>query len=273
MRGRRFGLILAGTVVCGIGIRAFIEPAHIAPGGASGAALMIHFLTGVPVGLLILFLNIPLLVLAWFFLSRRFAVLTAGVSVLSAVILDGIITPFCPVYDGSRLLGSLYGGVLAGGGMALVFLAGASTGGTDILGYLLQKKRPHISIGRALLMVDGVILAVSVAVFGDVESALFGLIALYAQTRVVDSVLYGASTGRLVFVVTAKPERLIQRIICEVGRTATVLPGQGAYSGKKLSLLLCTVKKAQFEKLKTIIREGDPEAFVVAAEASEVLNL
>lgn len=267
------GLLFAGALILSIGTYAFIIPANVAPGGASGLALMVSFLTDLPVGALTLALNVPLLILAWFYLSHRFAITTAVASTLCSVILDFVVTPLCPVYTGDRLLCSLYGGVLMGAGMALIFLTGTTTGGTDIIGYLLQKKKPHMSIGRALMLVDGVILAISIPVFGNIEAALFGLIALYAQTKVLDSIIYGGDTGSMATIVTGKPDSITARVIFELDRTATLIPAKGAYSKKDTSVLLCTVRKSQFNRLKRIVYEEDPNAFVMVTETSEVLGL
>lgn len=266
-------LLLAGSFIYGLGTHAFVVPANIAPGGASGIALMINYLAGLPVGVMTLVLNIPLLVLAWFYLSHRFAVTTAVASALCSLMLDAVIAPFCPAYTGDRLLCSLYGGVLAGLGMALIFMTGTTTGGTDILGYLLQKKKPHISIGRALMIVDGVILFISIFVFGNIEAALFGLISLYAQTKVIDGVIYGGDVGSMATIVTGRPDEIAGRVIDELDRSATLVPAKGAYSKKDVSVLLCTVRKSQFSKLKRIVYETDPSAFVMVTETTEVFGL
>ncbi|MCI7263219.1 MAG: YitT family protein [Otoolea sp.] len=266
------GLILGGAVLMGVGTHVFMEPAQIAPGGAMGLALLLNHLTELPVGALTLAFNVPLLILAWCYLSHRFAVTTAVVSTVCSAVLDLAVTPFCPVYAGDRLLSSLYGGILVGAGMALVFLTGTTTGGTDIVGYLLQKKRPHISIGRALLMVDGVILFLSIFVFGNIEAALFGMVALYAQTKTIDSIIYGGDTGSMATVITGKPERIAERVIRELDRSATLIPAKGAYSKKDTCMLICTVRRSQFGKLKRIVSEEDPKAFVMATDTSEVLG-
>lgn len=275
MRGvlRDVSLLLIGSLIYGIGTYMFVVPANIAPGGASGIALMVNFVTGLPVGTLTLVLNVPLLVLAWFYLSRKFAVSTAITTAVCSFVLDFIVPLFVPVYAGDRLLCSLYGGVLVGAGMALIFIAGSTTGGTDILGYILQKKRPHMSIGRALMIVDGVILAVSIFVFGNIEAALFGLISLYVQTKVIDAIIYGGEVGSMATIITSNPDGITEKVISELDRTATLLPAKGAYSRKDTNVLLCTVRKSQFSLLKKIVYEADPNAFVMVTETSEVFGL
>ena len=270
--GKNMALLLVGALIYGIGTHAFVEPAHIAPGGAMGIALMVNHFADLPIGLLTLAINIPLLVLAWFSLSHRFAVSTAFATAVCSFILDFMVAPVCPVYTGDRILCSLYGVILSGVGMGLIFMAGMTTGGSDILGYVLQKKRPQLSIGRALMAVDGVILLMSIYVFGNIDAALFGLVSLFATTKVIDSVIYGGDASTMATVVTRKPREIARRIIADLDRSATLVQATGAYSGKDTSVLLCTVRKSQFQRLRKIVYEADPGAFLMATEASEVLG-
>ena len=256
-------LLLAGAFVYSVGTQYFIVPAQIAPGGAVGIALMINHLTSLPIGTLTLLINLPLLVLAWFYLSHRFTVRTAVATVLVSVVLDFLVTPICP----------MYGGIVVGIGMALIFQAGFTTGGTDIAGYLLQKKFPHYSIGHALMIIEGIILLMSIFVFQDVDAGLFGLISVYVQTKVIDMILYGSDAGSQAVIITQYPQEISQRVIQELERTTTVLPARGAYSGSPTNVVLCTVRKSEFVRLKRIIGQCDPNAFVMVNEATEVLGL
>lgn len=266
-------LVVLGAVIYSVGTQYFVVPAQIAPGGAVGIALMINHLTALPIGTLTLLINLPLLVLAWFYLSRQFTVRTAIATVLVTIILDFIVTPICPQYAGDRLLSSVYGGIVVVVGMAFIFLAGFTTGGTDIAGYLLQKKFPHYSIGHALMIIEGIILVMSIFVFQDVDAGLFGLISVYVQTKVIDMILYGSDAGSQAIIVTKHPQEIADRVIQELERTATILPAKGAYSGNPIDVVLCTVRKSEFVRLKRIIGQCDPSAFVMANETSEVLGL
>lgn len=265
-------LLFLGSFIYGVGTHSFVAPANIAPGGASGLALMVNFITALPVGSLTMLINVPLLALAWVYLSRSFVFSTAAACILCSVILDFVVAPIFPVYNGDRLLSSLFGGVIVGIGMAFIFMAGSTTGGSDILGYILQKKKPHLSIGRALIIVDGVVLLLSIFVFENVESGLFGLISLYACTRVIDAILYGNDIGSMVTIVSLQPEAIADRIIEELERSATIVKGQGAYSRKDTGVLLCIVRKSQFSRLKQIIKDTDPAAFVMVTETTEVFG-
>ena len=135
-----------------------------------------------------------------------------------------------------------------------------------------MQKRPQMSIGRALLLVDGIVLVVSIFVFGNIDAALFGLVTLFAQTKVIDGIIYGGEVSTMATVVTKKPEAIAERVIVDLDRSATLLKAQGAYSKEDTTLLLCTVRKSQFPRLKRIIYEVDPDAFMMATETSEVLG-
>lgn len=266
-------LLVIGAFIYSVGTQSFIVPANIAPGGAVGIALMINYVTALPVGRMTLLVNLPLLILAWLYLSRRFAIRTAVACGICSVVLDFVIAPICPIYTGDRLMSSLYGGILVGVGMAFIFLSGSTTGGSDVAGYLLQKKYPHLQIGRALLMIDGIILSLSTFVFHNVDAALFGLISLYAQTKVIDTIIYGSDAGSKASIITRYPDEIAARIIKELDRSATILPGKGAYSGEATTVVLCTVRKSEFTKLKRIIQETDENAFVMVTETTEVFGL
>lgn len=266
-------LFILGTLIYCFGTQYFIVPAEIAPGGAIGCALMVHRVFGLPIGLTTFLINVPLLILSWFFLSRRFTVRTAFAAAAVSIILDCLIAPICPMYAGDRLLGSSFGGIIVGVGMGLIFLSGCTTGGTDIAGYLLKKFFPQMSIGRALMMIESVILTASIFVFNDVNAGLFGLISVYVQTKAIDAVVYGNSAGSQATIITSQPEIISARIISELERTATILPGKGAYSGMDISILICAVPRSEFSRLRQIIAECDPTAFVMVTESSEVLGL
>lgn len=265
--------LLVGAVLYGVGTHCFIAPANIAPGGAMGVALMINYVSDLPVGLLTVLINLPLLALAWKQLSKRFALRTAIACVVCAVVLDWMVAPILPIYSGDLLLGSLYGGVIVGAGMALIFLSGSTTGGSDVVGYLLQRQFPALSIGWALMLVDSAILLLSIGVFQSVDAALFGLLNLYAQTKVIDMILYGSDGGSEVKIITQHPQKVSQRVIEELERTTTILKGQGAYRKQEAYLVLCMVRKAEFPRLKRMIQETDPEAFVMVTEGTRAFGL
>ena len=263
---------IAGSLAIAAGIYCFAEKVNIAPGGASGISIMIKYLTGLPVGLLTLVINIPLVLVAFKFLGKKFTLRTLRTLVISTIILDGVVTPFFPQYSGDRMLGSIFGGVCMGSGLGIIFLHGSSTAGTDIVSYLVEQKYPHIPIGKAMMIVDGVIIALSAIVFADVEATLFGVVSLFCQTRVVDRIVYGTEKGRNILVISEKSERIAERILNEKNRGATFLNAQGAYSKKPTKVLMCVIRVWEYHEIKEIIYEEDPRAFVIASEAEHIMG-
>ena len=263
---------VGGIFIMSIGIHCFLVPANIAPGGISGVAILIQYLWGLPIGMMTFVINVPIFVLSWRYLGRKYTLQSFGAVLLSTVILDYIVTPWLPMYTGERLIGSLFGGVFMGTGLGLVFLRGFSTGGTDAISFLLQLKFPHLPIGRALMMVDGLVLAISVFVFHNIEAGLFGVVALFAQTKVIDSIVYGSEHGQMFLIVSDKNMEIKDKILVDVDRGATILKAVGAYTMEERAVLLCAARKSQFGQIKPIVREVDPNAFFIVSEVSQILG-
>ena len=180
---------ILGSIVLAVGIYSFVEPLKIAPGGVSGIALMINYITGLPVGTVTFAINIPLMIVAWIVLGRSFAVKTFVTALISTVILDNVVTPVFPQYVGDKLLAAIVGGVLMGLGMGLIFRRGSTTGGTDIISCIIKEKRPRLSIGRVLLTVDLTVIISSMLVFKTVETGMYAAVCLYATAEAIDSVV------------------------------------------------------------------------------------
>lgn len=263
---------IAGTFLMAVSIHCFWERASIAPGGVSGISIMLKFLFGLPVGLMTLIINIPLLILGMKFLGRTFTVRTIRTLLISTFILDLAVTPYMPQYEGDRMLGAIFGGVFMGIGLGLIFMRGSTTGGVDILSCLIERKYPHIPIGKALMMIDCVILAVSALVFGNIETVLFGIVALYCQTQVINQIVYGADKGQQILCISEKNKQIAEKIIKEIGRTATFLNAEGAYTGKESSVLMCIIDVQEYAKVKETIRNTDPKAFIIVSEATRIMG-
>lgn len=263
---------VCGIFIMSIGIHCFLVPTNIAPGGISGVAILIQYLWGLPIGMMSFVINVPIFILSWKYLGRKYTFQSLGAVLLSTVILDYIVTPWLPMYTGERLIGSLFGGVFMGTGLGLVFLRGFSTGGTDAISFLLQLKFPHLPIGRTLMLVDGLVLVISVFVFHNIEAGLFGVVALFAQTKVIDSIVYGSEHGQMFFIVSEKNMEIKDKILVDVDRGATILKAVGAYTMEEKEVLLCAARKSQFGQIKRIVREVDPNAFFIVSEVSQILG-
>ena len=259
----------AGGAVFAIGLGCFVGPAQIPPGGVSGLSIIINYLTGLPVGSLNMGINIPLLLLAWRFLGRRFTLKTLRSVFIQSVMID-LVGLWLPVYAGDRIMSALFGGVAIGVGLAPVFMRGSTTGGTDIVSRLIQLRFRHVSIGKLLFMVDTAVLLLSVAVFRNIETGLYGMITIYTSNRILDGILYGLDTGKVVLVISEKNQQIAQQVMDRLERGATFLQAEGAWSGQEKKVLLCVVRAVQCYRVEEIVRAADPDAFLVVMEANQI---
>lgn len=259
-----------GSILYGVGIHCFIEPCSIAPGGASGLAILLNQFINIPIGTWTLLINIPLLFLAYFHLGKKFTIKTLKTVLITTIVLDGFITPNFPQYIGDRLIGSAFGGIFLGLGLVLIFMRGSTTGGADIAGKLLQKRFPYMQIGHALNLIDFVVIALSVLVFRNIESALYGIISMVCTNQSIDMIIYGKDKGTMVTIISPKNEAIAEAVMDQLGRGATFLKSRGAYGKQETETLFCVVDKRQFYEVKGIIDEIDPRAFVIVSETKEI---
>ena len=261
---------ILGALIQAVGVWCFIEPCRIAPGGASGIALLLNYLIHIPVGTLTLLVNIPLLIASWMLLDRKMTVRTIRTVVIMTVCLDYVIAPIMSQYVGDRLISSAFGGILVGAGMALIFMRGSTTGGGDILAKLLQKRFPWMQTGYAIMVIDLVIISLSIPVFGGLEDALYGIISMVCTTQTIDALLYGMNKGTMVLIASRHNRQIADEIMATLGRGTTFFKSVGGYSRKEGETLMCSVDRKQFHAVKSIIDKWDRGAFVVASETKEV---
>ncbi len=268
-RGKDLIYDFAGAFLQALGVWCFIEPCRIAPGGVSGMALLVNYLTAVPVGIMTLVLNIPLLISSYLCLHRKMTWKTIQTVLIMSLVLDGLVTPLFPQYVGDKLLSSVFGGILAGVGMAMIFMRDSTTGGGDILAKLLQKRFPYMHTGYALMMTDAVVIAASVLVFGKLEAALYGMISMVATTQTIDALLYGMNKGAMVMIHSEKNREIAEEIMERLNRGTTLFKSVGGFSKKEGETLLCVIDRKQFYLVKEIAYAHDPRAFVVVSETKE----
>lgn len=262
---------ITGSVLYALSVSVFSTPNDIAPGGAAGLGVIVHALVGVPVGTVVLLVNIPLLIAAFFKISRRFAVRTAVVTVLSSAVID--LSAFVAVpFTEDRLLASLFGGILSGIGVGMIMLRSASTGGSEIAARLLKLARPHISVGRLILLVDAVVIAVSALVFSQLSAALYAAVQVTVSSLMIDHLLDSHDEGRLLIVVTAHPDSMCREVTSRLSRGMTVLAAKGGYTGRSLSVLLCAVSRSQLPTLKSLVHTIDPAAFAMIVTTEQVVG-
>lgn len=257
-----------GSALYALSVNFFTAPNDIAPGGATGLATLANYLFGLPIGVGILLVNLPLFALAIWLLGGSFTVKTIIATVMMSVLVD--LTSFIPHYSGDKILCALFGGILSGAGMALVFLRGGTTGGTDILSRLLRLKWRSIPMGRMILLVDLVVILLAGLVYRQIESALYAIIVIFCSTKVIDSALYGLDNGKSFLIVSDKNREIAEQIVEKMHRGVTILQGKGYYSDTEKQVLLCTVRRNEAAELSDIVKAADSSAFMIVSDAGEI---
>ena len=269
-----YGELLVGSVIQAIGLRLFLVPAELASGGVSGISQLINHYTNWPIGLMVMIGNLPLFLLGWRFLGgRRFALRTALSVAIYSVATDLLprtgIFPTHGITD-DIFLNSLYGAVVSGIGYGLVYRARATSGGSDILARILNHYR-SIPMTQSYLLVDSSVILAAGFVFGW-KQALYAIITLYVSGLVSETVLEGPGTVRTALIVTSQPQAIADRVVDEMERGLTILQGTGGYTGEDRPVIYCVITRAEVAELKTIVREVDPQAFIVIGQAHEALG-
>lgn len=264
-------LVASGSAIFSISVNMFSSPNNIVQGGLTGIGTVMNYLFSLPIGAVMLVLNIPLFALALKQLRFKFVIKT----VISTFIFTSLIdlgAYIIPAYKGDVLLGCIFCGVLSGVGLALVFLTGSTTGGTDIIAMLIRKKRPDISVGNIMLLADLGVIGLSFLVYGKIESIMYAVIVIFISAKAIDFVLYGREHTKLIFIITTRKEQLLSSILLEIGRGASVIPVTGGYTGKEKNLILCAAKKIEIREILRLTADSDPEAFTVICDAGQVVG-
>ncbi|MEO8289106.1 MAG: YitT family protein [Chloroflexota bacterium] len=266
-----YALITVGVLLLALANDIFLIPNNVFSGGATGIALVINSYLPVPVGVLVLLINIPLVLAGIMWLGGwRFLVRTTYAVLVYSILLDLLRPLFTQPVTTDPLLYTLYGGLLGGVGVGLVFRAQGTTGGDDIIAQLLHRFR-GIPVNSALVMINAAILVLVGLRFGP-EKALYALISAFAASKAVDFVLEGLRPTRLIYIISSQPTAIAERIQTTTGRGITFLTGQGAYEGKDYQVILTAVRQQELPTVTNIVRELDPAAFVIVSEAREVLG-
>ncbi|MBO5040443.1 MAG: YitT family protein [Clostridia bacterium] len=266
--------MLVACVIYSLGIALFLSPNALAPGGMSGVAIIINKLTGLPTGMMIIILNIPLLIAGFFVVGRWFLVKTICSIAVSSTLIDlwpKIIPKYVPITE-DKLLAGIAGAVLCGIGIGIIFRCGGSTGGTDIVAKLLRRVVPNIKTGSIFLIVDSVIIIASVFATKHLENALYAGISLFLTSFIIDKVLYGSDEAKLLIIMSSDPDKVAQALLTDIDAGVTFANGSGAYTGKETKIIFCVVKKQLFHKAKRLVCEVDPASFIIVSNASEIFG-
>lgn len=264
-------VFILGAALYSVGVMAFITPSEISPGGVTGISTILSDFVGLSVGFWVIVLNIPLVIIGLVSFGIKFIGKTAAATFINAVMID-VVGAFLPQYSGDKLLAAIFGGIFMGSGLALVMLRGATTGGIDIVAKLTNRRYPHLSMGRLMLAIDAVIVIAAAFFYGKAETAMYSVVAIFASSYVMDSLLYGSDRGKLVLIVSDRPTEIADGIFEKARRGVTMVKTIGGYTGQTKTMLMCAARRSDVSAVLTAVRESDSAAFIVVAEAGEILG-
>lgn len=263
--------ILLGCAIFGVGFNLFLAPTGINVGGVTGLSMvLVEFLDFGTVGLFSALINLPLFAIGGMKIGKKFFIDSLIGMILVSVFID--LFAFLPKPNIEILLGALYGAVICGFGLGMVFSTGGSTGGSDIVVRLLKLKYQYLPIGVITTVFDALVAILAGIVFQDVRIALYSGVCIFATGRVLDAVIYKFDYSKVVLIISKHHQQIAKRIGDDLHRGATFLDGQGAYSGQNTRVILTAVKKQQISELKELVVGVDPDAFIIVQEAHQVLG-
>lgn len=262
-------LITVGAMISAAALDVFLIPLHIAPGGLAALGALAEDFLPVTAGLAVAILNVPLF-LAGMKMNKAFF----GKSILGAAMFSLFLDLFSrlPMITNDLMMAAIFGGVMMGAGFGLMFLGGGSSGGTDILGWLIMRYFPALKLGRAILAFDLLIIALQGVVYGNITLCFYAAVGMYINSKVIDSILEGGFSAKTAYIISNESEKIAKIIMDDMGRGVTGIYARGMYTGSDKFVLLCTVSRRELPRLKKIVKGTDPSAFVIMTDVKEVLG-
>lgn len=268
--------ITLGCIIYSVGLSLFLDCSRLVAGGFSGLAMLLARILPfrINTGLIVIILNLPLFVVGLVVFGRRFLFNTVFATVcysLLVLLLENVLRPYLPLTD-NLLLTSIFGGVISAIGLAIIFRCGATSGGTDIIVRLLRIKLGDLSFGTMFLVFDILVLVVQFVVSRDIELTLYSALAVAIEDIAFDKILYGFDEAKLFYIISKDPDPIRQDVLQKLNAGVTILDGVGGYSGENKKVLLVAIKKHNYSKLKQIVKQRDPDAFVIVCSANEIFG-
>ena len=263
-------MITMASFLYAVAVSLFLDPNSLAPGGVTGIAIILNRLSGLETGTWVLIINIPIIILGMWKFGLHFILSTLYCTAVTSFFIN-LLADF-GVATEDRFLAALVGGALMAVGIGLVFKAGATTGGTDIIVKLLRLRFPHLKTGSLFLITDATIVTASAFVFKDLDVALYAGVVVFVNSTLLDVVLYGRDGAKLIFIISDVHASITKRLLEELDIGVTYISGTGAYSGKEKSVIMCVMKKQISAQVEVIVREEDPDAFMIVTSATEIFG-
>ncbi|MBR0208215.1 MAG: YitT family protein [Oscillospiraceae bacterium] len=260
---------IAGSALVGFALSMFTVPNDIAPGGVSGLATALAFITPIRVSVWTLMMNIPLMIAAWRRLGPRALFFTLIATLLLSVFIE-VGDRFLPRYTSDTLVASLMGGVVSGLGMGMLFIRGVSTGGTDLLALILKKLLPNLPAGTLLMFVDAAVVAIATVIFRDFDVAIYSAITIYVCSKVIDALTQGVDYAKVIYTVTNRGEEVARALNEHTDRGSTLIPAVGGYTGEGKQLVMTVTRRSVVAQTLRVIRQADPKSFTFVMDSTEV---
>lgn len=262
--------ILIGTVLMALGVAQFLLPNQLSSGGFSGIATIGYYFLNIPMGILVLILNIPVFIISYFRIGKIFFLKSLIGTVLFSLILN--LFEVFPAFTGDRFLACIFGGILVGLGTALNLSAKSSTGGSDLLSYIIKSFKPNLRTSNLIMIIDTIIVGLNVLFFKETEIGLYSAITIYIMGKIIDIVFEGTNFSKMIFIVSKEYERISKKINKEIKRGTTGLYGKGMYKNDELTMLLCVAGRSEVAKVIHIVKKIDKRAFVIVSNVREVIG-
>lgn len=262
--------VTAGTAIMACSTAFFLLPNQLSTGGFSGIGTIVYYLFKYPVGTTMIFLNIPLLLIAFFRINKSLFFKSIIGTILLSIFID-ILEKFNPITT-DRFLACIYGGVIMGLGMAIILKAGASTGGTDLLSFIIKSFSSKFSSGKIIVVADTIIIGINVIIFKEIEVGLYSAIAIYLMGKMIDIIFEGIYFTKVMFIVSDKYDEISYKIGMEAKRGSTGIYSKGMYTGEQKVMLFCVASRKEIIIIKQIVKAIDKNAFIVTADARETLG-
>ena len=267
----RYIVITFAACIYAVGISMFLDPNNLAPGGLTGAAVILTRIIPITLGTFIVIMNIPIMILgAWKF-GARFTLSTLYTLVVSSAFME-VFERMGYVITHDKILAALVGGTLMGAGMGLCLRMETTTGGIDIIIKVLRQKYRQVKSGEMYLIIDGLISAAAALYFKDIEVSMYAGVAIVVSTYILDKVLYGSDEAKLVYIVSNKRKIIATRMMVELNMGVTLVEGKGAYNMENTEVIMCVMHKQNLTKVRNLVSEVDPEAFMIVSSATEVFG-
>lgn len=264
------GADILGGLFIAIGVYNFAVSSGFPVAGISGIAVVFYYFWKIPIGIMTNILNVPIVIICYRLLGRKFFLKSIKTMLISNIMLD-VVAPMLPVYEGDLMLSCICMGVFSGIGYALIYARDTSTGGTDFVMMAVRKWKPHLSLGKLIMIFDfTVVILGGLLMKGDINRIIYGMIATYILSVVVDKVMYGIDAGKVTLVVTERGQEVADKIAELTDRGSTILKGVGSYTKEEKQVVMCACNNKQMHMVQKAVKEVDKEAFLVTMESSEV---